>query len=69
MSSFSVALSMLGVVFGRALLGLGLQKILPEHHLTTETKDVVRLATAQIATLSALVLSLLVGSAKLTPRD
>lgn len=64
MNSFSVALSMLGVVFGGALLGLGLQKILPEHHLTTETKDVVRLATALIATLSALVLSLLVSSAK-----
>ena len=64
MNSFFVALSMLGVIFGGALLGLGLQKILPEHHLTTETKDVVRLATALIATLSALVLSLLVSSAK-----
>ncbi len=64
MSSFYIALSILGVVFGGALLGLGLQKILPEHHLSPETKDVVRLTTALIGTLSVLVLGLLVSSAK-----
>ncbi len=64
MSPFSIALIMLAVVFGGALLGLSLQKILPAHHLTPETKDVVRLATALIATLSALVLGLLISSAQ-----
>ncbi len=54
---------MLGVVFGGALFGLWLQKVLPDQHLSTDTKDVVRLATALVATISALILSLLVSSA------
>jgi hypothetical protein len=53
----------LAVVFGGALFGLWLQKVLPDQHLSTETKDVVRLATALVATISALILSLLVSSA------
>ncbi len=59
-----IALIMLAVVFGGALFGLWLQKVLPDQHLTTETKEVVRLTTALVATISALVLSLLVSSAK-----
>src|SRR5215813_4467114 len=37
---------------------------LPEHHLSTDTKDVVKLGVALVATMSALVLSLLIASAK-----
>jgi hypothetical protein len=51
-------------VFGSALIGMGLRRVLPEHHLSTESKDVVKLATAVIATMAALVLSLLLASAK-----
>jgi hypothetical protein len=58
------ALTMWAAVFSGALLGLWLQKVIPEQHLTAETKDVVRLGSALIATISALVLSLLVSSAK-----
>ncbi len=58
-----IALIMLAFVFGGALFGLWLQKVLPDQHLTTETKEVVRLATALVATISALVLGLLVSSA------
>ena len=58
-----VALTVLVTVFGGSLFGLWLQKVLPDQHLTTETKEVVRLATALVATISALVLSLLVSSA------
>ncbi|MEZ5504278.1 MAG: hypothetical protein R3E50_17075 [Halioglobus sp.] len=64
MNPLIIALTMWAVVFGGALVGLWLQKVLPEHHLSPETKDVVRLSTALIATISALVLSLLVSSAK-----
>ena len=39
---------------------------LPEHHLSTESKDVIRLATAVVGTLSALALGLLIASAKST---
>ena len=59
-----IALIMLVLVFGGALFGLWLQKVLPDQHLTTETKEIVRLSTALVATISALILSLLVSSAK-----
>ena len=52
------------VIFGGALLGMLLRLILPEPHLSSDTKDVVRLSTGLIATLSALVLGLLVASAQ-----
>src|SRR5208282_2243597 len=51
-------------VFGGALLGMLLRSALPEEHLNAETKDVVKVAIALIATMTALVLSLLVSSAK-----
>jgi hypothetical protein len=58
-----VALIMLALMFGGSLFGLWLQKVVPDQHLSTDTKEVVRLATALVATISALVLSLLVSSA------
>jgi len=51
-------------VFGSALIGMSLHRVLPEHHLASESKDVVKLGIALIATMSALVLSLLLSSAK-----
>lgn len=38
--------------------------ILPKHHLNTESKDVIKIAMAMMATLSALVVSLLISTAK-----
>jgi len=40
--------------------------VLPEEHLSTDTKDVVKLGIALIATMAALVLGLLIASAKST---
>ena len=40
------------------------RKFLPENHLTSDAKDVVRLATGLVVTMSALVLGMLVSSAK-----
>lgn len=40
--------------------------MLAEEHLSTDTKDVVKLGVALIATMAALVLSLLIASAKNT---
>ena len=56
----------MGCIFTGALLGLGLQRLLPGHHLSKETQDVIRLSAGMIATLTALVLGLLVSSAKST---
>jgi hypothetical protein len=66
MNATVVALIMLAFVFGGALFGFWLQKVLPDQHLSTDSKEVVRLVTALVATIAALVLSLLVSSAKST---
>jgi hypothetical protein len=63
-SAISIGLIVFALVFGSALIAIWLQSALPEHHLSTESKDVVKLGIALIATMSALVLSLLVASAK-----
>jgi len=64
MSSFAIAWIVFGCVFGGTLLGMFLRAVLPEHHLSSETKDIVKLGMGLIATLSALVLGLLIASAK-----
>jgi len=51
-------------VFGGAMLGMAIRTLLPEHHLNTESKDVIKLGMGLIATMSALVLALLTNSAK-----
>ena len=53
-------------IFGGGLLGVLLRRLLPEPHLNSDTKDVIRLSTGLIATLSALVLGLLIASAQST---
>jgi hypothetical protein len=50
--------------FGGALCGMYLRRLLPEEHLSSETKDAVKMGTGILATLAALVLGLLVASAK-----
>jgi hypothetical protein len=62
-SSTLVALLVAASLMGGALLGLALQSVLPEHHLGADSKEVVRLAGGITATVSALVLSLLIASA------
>jgi hypothetical protein len=50
--------------FGGALLGILLHVRLPEHHLNADTKDVVKLGVGLIGTMAAMLLGLLVASAK-----
>jgi hypothetical protein len=52
------------MVFGSALIAMLVHGALPEHHLSADSKDVVKLGIALIATMSALVLGLLIASAK-----
>jgi len=51
-------------VFSGAMLGVLLKRLLSDRHLTAESKDVVRLAMGLVATTLALVLGLLIASAK-----
>jgi hypothetical protein len=53
-----------GCIFGGAFLGMWLHKVLPERHLDDASKDTVKLGAGLLATLAALVLGLLVSSAK-----
>jgi hypothetical protein len=64
MHSFNVSLIVFLWVFGGAVVGMLLRKFLPEDHLSSDAKDVVRLATGLVVTMSALVLGMLVSSAK-----
>lgn len=64
MSGWGVALITLVCVCAGAAVGMTLQRVLPEQHLREESKDVVKLVSGLVATLSALVLGLLVASSK-----
>jgi hypothetical protein len=50
--------------FGGTLLGMGLRKILPGHHLSDDSKDTVKVGIGLIATMTALVLGIVTASAK-----
>lgn len=64
MSPLTVGLIVFACVFGGALLGIFLHSSLPEHHLGADSKDIVKLGMGLVATMAALVLGLLVASAK-----
>ena len=64
MNPFELSAVVFACVFGGALLGMALRTVLPEHHLNSESKDVVKLGVGLIGTMAALVLGLLVASAK-----
>jgi hypothetical protein len=51
-------------LFGAGLLGVRVRAALPEHHLTADTRDAVRIGMALVATMATLVLGLLVASTK-----
>jgi hypothetical protein len=60
----AIGWTVFALVFGSALLAMFVRSALPEHHLSADSKDVVKLGIALIATMSALVLGLLIASAK-----
>jgi hypothetical protein len=64
MYALAIAAVVLTCVFGGALLGRFLRVRLPDHHLGDDSKDIVKLAIGVVATMAALVLGLLVSSAK-----
>jgi hypothetical protein len=64
MSSVTISLIVLVFVFGGALVGMFLRTALPQHHLSDASKDIVRVGIGLVVTLTALVLSLLIASAK-----
>jgi hypothetical protein len=64
MNALAIGGIVFGCVFGGALLGMFLNSVLPKHHLAADSKDVIKVAMAMVATLAALVVGLLIASAK-----
>jgi hypothetical protein len=64
LSALALSFAVLAVVVGGALLGALLRSLLPEHHISDESKDVVKTGIGLLATMSAFVLGLLIASTK-----
>ncbi|MBR0682034.1 hypothetical protein GXW74_16180 [Roseomonas eburnea] len=61
--AIAVAVVVLALTFGAGMLGLYLNGLLGSAHLTEQSRDVVRLLQALVASIAALVLGLLIASA------
>ena len=64
MSALALSCLIFVLTLGGIFLGASLRRVLPEHHLSKDSQDVVRLGVGLIATIAALVLGLLIASAK-----
>jgi hypothetical protein len=64
MNPFATALVVFVSLLAAIAMGVRLGRLLPTHHLNQETKDTVKLAMGLMATTVALLLGLLIGSAK-----
>ena len=58
-SLLAFALALVGI-----LVGSFMQRVLPEGHLSSDSKEVVKLSMGVVGTLTALVLGLLIAGAK-----
>jgi hypothetical protein len=58
------AVILFGVLVAAVLLGRRVARLLPDHHLSGDSRDAVKLAMGLVATMTALLLGLLVSSAK-----
>jgi hypothetical protein len=63
MNSIQIAVIVFACVLGGAIAGMLLHGRLPTHHRDGDAKDVIKLVMGLVATIAALVLSLLIASA------
>jgi hypothetical protein len=59
-----ISLIVFACVLGGAVLGMFMRSVLPEHHVNEDSKYIFKLGMGLLATLAALVLGLLIASAK-----
>ena len=64
MNDLTISLLVFVVIFAGALIGMVVRPFLSEHHQTADSREVVKMTTGLIGTLTALVLGLLIASAK-----
>jgi hypothetical protein len=63
-SAVAIAAIALGLILASIIGGVLLRRALPEEHLTGDSKEVIRLATALIGTMAAVVLALLFAATR-----
>ena len=64
MSYIAVSFVTFCLIFGAGLLGMVLRRVLPKDHLSDASKSMVTLGMGLVGTMAALVLGLLIASAK-----
>jgi hypothetical protein len=64
MNTMLTALIVFGCLIAAVLVGRAIRSLLPDEHVTSDSRDAIKLAIGLVATMSALVLGLLVSSAK-----
>jgi hypothetical protein len=64
MSALAIASVVFVCVFGGEIVGMVLRNLLPDRHVSADSKDVIRVGMGLLATMAALVLGLLIASAK-----
>jgi hypothetical protein len=64
MSPLTMSLVIVACVLGGALFGIFIHSLLPDQHVASDSKDAIRLGMGLVATTVALVLGLLISSAK-----
>jgi hypothetical protein len=64
MSPIPATAAIAATLLAALVLGRILRRAVPEHHLTADAKDTVKFAIGMVATMTALLLGLLVSSAK-----
>ena len=64
MNTITISLAVAACIFAGGVAGLYVHRILPQHHLTKETQDVIRLGIGMLSVLASLVLGLLIATAK-----
>jgi hypothetical protein len=64
MNTTLTALIVFGFLIAAVLAGRAIRSLLPDEHVTSDSRDAIKLAMGLVATMSALVLGLLVSSAK-----
>lgn len=64
MSAIAISFVVFACLFLGSLAGMALRRVLPEQHLVADSKEVIKVGTGLIGTMAALLLGLLVASAK-----
>ena len=64
MSSLTLSMVVFAIIFAGALAGMVLRAALPDHHFSAESREVIKLGIGLVGTMAALILGLLVASAK-----